>query len=185
MTAESLPRQSKFRYRAAANSCPLIFSPPIPFSTPWISLRSSFLPLYHPLFTPRPRWHLPGAPAFSQGSLCCSSRVGARGFMVHIHQHHMPGFMGDGVQTWLLWISLAEADLWAVVGYNGWASFHPTPTSIHLLYVSFGLSCPQPYATVLSPCLTPLPSPQSSHVLAFVDLGHSFKHNGNSAVRHE
>lgn len=28
MTAESLPRQRKFRYRAAANSCPLIFSPP-------------------------------------------------------------------------------------------------------------------------------------------------------------
>lgn len=97
-----------------------------------------------PFFTPRPRWHLPGAPMFSQGSPCCSARVETRGFMVHIHQHHMTGFMGDGVQTWLLWISLAEADLWAVVGYNGWASFYPTPTSIHLLYVSFGPSCPQP-----------------------------------------
>lgn len=31
MTAESLPRQSKFRYRAAANSCPLIFPPQFPF----------------------------------------------------------------------------------------------------------------------------------------------------------
>lgn len=134
MTAESLPRQSKFCYTAAANSCPLSPPPPHP-QFPFPHLGShwvlSFLPLHHPLFTPRPRWHLPGALAFSQGSPCCSARVWARGFMVHIHQHHMPGFMGDGVQTWLLWISLAEADLWAVVGYNGWASFPPTPTSIH------------------------------------------------------
>lgn len=145
MTAESLPRQSKFCYRDAANSFVLSFFPHKSlFHT---LLCPSFLPLYHPLFTPRPRWHLPGAPACSQGSPCCSARVGARGFMVHIHQHHMPGFMGDGVQTWLLWIRLAEADLWAVVGYNGWASFHPTPTSTY--------------------CTSPSVSPFLSHTLQF------------------
>lgn len=44
-------------------------------------------------------------------------------------------------------------------------SIFPPHSHFHLLYVSFGLSFPQPYATVLSPCLIPLPSPQSWLVL--------------------
>lgn len=96
-----------------------------------------FLSLHHPLLTPGSRWHLPGALTFSHGSPCCSLHVRPGGFMAHIHQRHMPGFMGDGVQTRSLWISLAEADLWAVVGYNGWASLPPsTPTTIPSLLLS-------------------------------------------------
>lgn len=102
------------------------------------SLRVAILPsLHHPLLTPGPRWHLPGALTFSHASPCCSLRVSAAGFMAHIHQRHMPGFMGDGVQTWWLWISLPEADLWAVVGYNGWGSLAPsTRTTVQTLLLS-------------------------------------------------
>lgn len=106
-----------------------------------------FLSLHHPLLTPGPRWHLPGALTFSHGSPCCSLHVRAGGFMAHIHQRHMPGFMGDGVQTWSLWISLAEADLWAVVGYNGWASLPPStpPYRLFSFHLTSHIGCTPPY----------------------------------------
>lgn len=172
MTAESLQRHSIFCYRVSINSVLFhillsahsFFS--IPLSTPLISPCPHLsLSLHHPLLTPGPHWHLPGALTFSHGSPCCSPHVRAGGFMANIHQRHMPGFMGDGVQTWSLWISLAESDPWAVVGYNGWVSLLPTPSSTHTL--TFHLSPP----ILHTPPFIPLPI---SPVLYFALVGSSW-----------
>lgn len=148
------------------------------FSIPSPVLRSSLPSLHHSLLTPGPRWHLPGALTFCHASPCCSLRVSAAGFMAHIHQRHMPGFMGDGVQTWWLWISLPEADLWAVVGYNGWGSL-PSSTlaaaqtlllsprlthSFALLPAANRLSC-TPAAPAATIWLQPNPNP--AHVTGY------------------
>lgn len=103
MTAESLRCHSKFCYSIPTNSVLFhillsdhsLFSahtPPLQF---W-SLHSPLsLSLHHPLLTPGPRWHLPGALAFSHGSPCCSPHVG-------------------GEALWPTSISVTCQDLWVM-----------------------------------------------------------------------
>lgn len=185
MTAESLPRQSKFRYTAAANSCPLSpLTPPnslfhtldLAGSSPFFpSIIPSLLPGLVDIYLERARFprvlHVVLRVSECEALWSTSISITCQDLWV---MESKP----DCSESVLL--KLTSGPLWAIMDEH-----HSHPLPLPYTRVSFGLSFPQPYATFLSPSLIPLPSPQSSHVPPFAGLGHSFRHNGNSIVKNE
>lgn len=179
-TAESLPRQSKFRYTAAANSCPLspLISPPFPFphlGSHWVlfpSIIPSLLPGLVDIYLERSRF-----PRVLHVVLRVSGREALWSTSISITCQDLWVMESKPDCSESVLLKLTSGPLWAIMDEH-----HSHPLPLPYTHVSFGLSFPQPYATFLSPSLIPLPSPQSSHVLPFAGLGHSFRHNGNSIV---